>query len=71
MSWPVLLSKDNSASTKSFGSFGFFSNTLGCQILKNVQNQTTRYFSVGNTKVKILALTAGAVSKSKIRLTFI
>jgi len=26
---------------------------------KNVQNETTKRFSVGNTKVNILALTAG------------
>jgi len=41
---------------------------LGCRdILKNIQNKTTKRFSLGNTKVNILALTA--VSKSKIRLT--
>jgi len=35
--------------------------------LKNVQNETIKRFSVGNTKVNILALTAG--SKNKIRLS--
>jgi len=35
--------------------------------LKNVQNETTKLFSVHNTKVNILALTAG--SKNKIRLS--
>jgi len=33
--------------------------------LKNVQSDTTKRFSVGNTKVNILALTAS--SKNKIR----
>jgi len=37
------------------------------KFLKNVQNETTKRFSVGNTKVNILALTAG--SKNKIRLS--
>jgi len=35
--------------------------------LKNVQSETTKLFSVGNTKDNILALTA--ISKTKIRLT--
>jgi len=35
--------------------------------LKNVQNETTKCFSVGNTKINILALTAD--SKNKIRLS--
>jgi len=40
----------------------------GCrEIWKNAQNETTKHFSVVNTKVNILALTAG--SKNKIRLS--
>jgi len=35
--------------------------------LKKFQNKSTKRFSVGNTKVNILALTAG--SKNKIRLS--
>jgi len=35
--------------------------------LKNVQTETTKCFSVGNTKVNILDLTAG--SKNKINLS--
>jgi len=34
---------------------------------KNVKNEATKRFSVGSTKVYILALTAG--SKNKIRLS--
>jgi len=35
--------------------------------LKKFQNETTKRFSIGNSKVNILALTAG--SKNKIRLS--
>jgi len=35
--------------------------------MKNVQNEITKRFSVGNTKVNTLALTAG--SKKNIRLS--
>jgi len=55
---------------KNFWWFRFLSNSLAevAEILKNVQNKTTKRFTVGNTKVNnILALTA--VSKSKIPLT--
>jgi len=38
---------------------------FGCpEMRKNVEDETTKRFSVGNTKVNILALTAG--SKNKI-----
>jgi len=41
---------------------------LIAEIFKNVQNETTKRFLVGNTKVNSLVLTA--VSKSRICLTF-
>jgi len=46
----------------------FFLIRLGCRkICKNVQNETTKLFSVGNTEANILALTAD--SKNKIHLS--
>jgi len=43
-----ILQKDTPASTKIFGSFGFFLIRLGCWEIWKIY-ETTKLFSVGNT----------------------
>jgi len=54
MGYPISLEKDTPASANILGRSGY-SHSLGWQdIWKNVQNETTNSFSVGNTKISIL-----------------
>jgi len=45
------LQKNTPASTKIVGGFGFSNSLWLLKYLKNVQNETTKYFLVGNTKL--------------------